>query len=104
MWILLLLFGIHCLFPGIYLIMIAIIAKCWPILLCLLVVFIFAATHSNENSTAYHSRDKNQPPRNNRIRMEGKIGTTNVPTSTEDNPNGVTQDYATHYVIFKGKK
>ena len=103
-WTLLLLFGIHCLFPGIYLIIIMIVAKYWPFLLGLLVVLVFATICNREKSSTDHSQNENSSQRNNRIRVEGKIGTTNVSTPTEDQLDGVPPEYAAYYVIFKGKK
>lgn len=101
MWTLLFLFGLFCFAPSAFLIIVVLLQKLWPILLILLGVFIVAICSPGAGNS---EREKPEQTKKtnvncNRIKMEGKIGKTN-PTENK----GVTQDYATYYTIFRGKK
>ena len=41
---------------------------------------------------------------NNKEREEGKVNSKQQAHPSKENPNGVTREYATYYVLFKGKK
>ena len=101
MWTLLFLFGLSCLFPGLFLLIAILLRKLWPLLLILLAVFIVVvcSSGSESNETEKPKQPTKTNSNSNRIRMEGKIG---VSKPKED--KGVTQDYATYYTIFSGKK
>lgn len=88
-------------FPGAFLIIVILLQKLWPIFLILLGVFIVAicASGSENSDTEKLNQTGKTNVNRNRIRMEGKIGASKL---KED--KGVTQDYATYYTIFKGKK
>ena len=66
--------------------------------LILLAVFIVVVC-SSSNETEKPNQPTKTNSNSNRIRMEGKIG-----ASKPKEDKGVTQDYATYYTIFKGKK
>lgn len=95
------LFGLFCMFPGAFLIIVILLQKLWPILLILLGVLIvaicFSGSGGKENETPKQSTKTDS--NSNRIRMEGKIG-----ASKPKEDKRVTQDYATYYTIFRGKK
>ena len=101
MWTILFFFGLFCMFPGAFLIIVILLQKLWPFLLILLAVFIVAicSSRSESNKTEKPNQPTKTNSNSNRIRMEGKIG-----ASKPKEDKGVTQDYATYYTIFKGKK
>ena len=95
------LFGLFCMFPGAFLIIAILLQKLRPFLLLLLVVLIVAicCSGSGSSETEKPKQATKTDVNSNRIGMEGKIG-TDRPKEDE----GVTQDYATYYTIFRGKK
>ena len=68
------------------------------ILLGVFIVAICASGSENSDTEKLNQTGKTNVNRN-RIRMEGKIG-----ASKPKEDKGVTQDYATYYTIFRGKK
>lgn len=98
---LLFLFGLFCMFPGAFLIIVVLLQKLWPILLILLGVFIVAICTSGAESSEPEKPEQTKETNgnSNRIKVERKIEKNN-PIKNK----GVTQDYATYYTIFRSKK